>query len=57
LAYSTGTARAGLQAPERNAVFAQHPAALDQAPAGGPERGVDVLGAGFGFVHDAVRLP
>ncbi len=44
---------AGLQAPERDAVLAQHPAAFDHAPVGGLDCGVGVLGAGFGFVHAA----
>ena len=51
------TSRSGLQAPERDPVLTQYPAALDHAPAGGLQRGVDVLGAGFGFVHGRDGLP
>lgn len=40
-----------LQAPLSDAVFAHHPAALGHAPASGFQRGVDVFGADFGFVH------
>ena len=36
---------------QRDRVFAADAAAFDDAPAGGGERGVDVFGSGFGFVH------
>ena len=38
-------------AAQRDRILAPNAAALDDAPAGGRERGVDVLGSGFGFVH------
>ena len=37
--------------PERDRILAPDAAALDDAPARRRERGVDVLGSGFGFVH------
>ena len=40
----------------RNAVFAKDFAALDNAPACGSERGVDVFSSGFGFVHWLSRV-
>ena len=40
-----------LDAARRDRVLAQDAAALDDAPAGRLERGVDVLGSGLGFVH------
>jgi hypothetical protein len=46
-----GASRAGLQPAECDAVFTQHPAAFDHAPASGLQRRVDMLGTGFGFVH------
>src|SRR5690606_6791982 len=39
----------------RNGVFAQDPAALDHAPSCCFQRGVNVLGSGFGFVHGFLR--
>jgi len=44
-------AAAALQTAQRDAVFAQDAAAFDHTPAGGLQGGVEVLGAGFGFVH------
>src|SRR6185437_8398290 len=38
-------------APGRDGIFTGNAAALDDAPTGGFEGGVDVLGSGFGFVH------
>jgi hypothetical protein len=40
-----------LDAPRRDGVFAQDFATLRHAPARGLQRGVDMLGSGFGFVH------
>jgi hypothetical protein len=40
-----------LQPPKRDRVLAPDAAAFDPAPAGGGEGRIDVLGAGFGFVH------
>ena len=44
-------AAAALQATERDAVFTQNATAFHHAPAGNLQGGVDVLGAGFSFVH------
>ena len=41
-----------LQPTERDRVFAPDAAAIDHAPARRCEGGVDVFGAGFGFVHE-----
>jgi hypothetical protein len=38
-------------AARRDGIFAQDLAALDDAPAGGIQRAIDVLGSGLGFVH------
>ena len=38
-------------AARRNVVFAEDATAIDDAPARGLEGGIDVFGAGFGFVH------
>ena len=40
--------------PERDRILAPDAAALDDAPARRLQRGIDVLGSGFGFVHGAV---
>ena len=45
------------QQPARREHLAPHPAALDHTPAGRLERGVDVLGAGIGFVHVITTTP
>jgi len=39
------------EAAERDGIFAQDAAAINDAPACGGEGGVDVFGSGFGFVH------
>ena len=41
-------------AAERDRVFAPDAAAFDDAPARRLQRGIDMLGSGFGFVHDVV---
>jgi len=38
-----------------DAVLAQDAAAFDHTPAGGLQGGIDMLGAGFGFVHARFR--
>ncbi len=41
---------------ERDGVLAQNPAAFDHAPARRLERGINVLGSGFGFVHSVSKV-
>ena len=43
-------------AAERDRILAPDAAALDDAPAGRLQRGIDVLGSGLGFVHDWLKV-
>ncbi len=47
------TLASSFQATERNRILAPDATAFDDAPAGSGQCGVDVFGAGFGFVHGA----
>ena len=46
-----GATAQALDPARRNVVFAQDAAALDYAPARRLQRGIDVLGSGFSFIH------